>query len=175
MENHFFLKGKITGQTPNNFTILNKDYNIFHSLLFSLLFISHNFLLLYVFFFSFACSHSRSFSRLHCPHTLGFSLHQMAEWHFLLFLHLYLLFFLSHACHQFTINASQLALTFVHNIREKDNFNSSFLASYFRAFTSGNSILSYFTIPKSHFIIYTIQFYNTLSIPTFILQYNTLK
>ena len=50
MENHFSLKEKITKQTPNDFTILNKNYNIFHSLLFSLLFISHNFLLLYVFF-----------------------------------------------------------------------------------------------------------------------------
>ena len=28
MKNHFSLKGKITRQTLNNFTILNKDYNI---------------------------------------------------------------------------------------------------------------------------------------------------
>ena len=25
--NPFFLKGKTMGQTPNNFTILNRDYN----------------------------------------------------------------------------------------------------------------------------------------------------
>ena len=28
VENLFSLKRKITGQTPNNFTILNRDYNI---------------------------------------------------------------------------------------------------------------------------------------------------
>ena len=44
-----------------------------------------------------------------------------------------------------------------------------------RAFTYQNFISSYFTILKSYFINYTIQFYNTLSIPIFILQYNTLK
>ena len=43
------------------------------------------------------------------------------------------------------------------------------------AFTSQNSILSYFTIPKNYFFNYIIQFYNTLSILTFILHYNTLK
>ena len=44
-----------------------------------------------------------------------------------------------------------------------------------RAFTAGNVIISYFTIPKNYFINYTILFYNTLGILTFILQYNTLK
>ena len=44
-----------------------------------------------------------------------------------------------------------------------------------RAFTSQNSISSYFTIPKNYFINYNIPFYNTLNIPTFILQYNTLN
>ena len=37
-----------------------------------------------------------------------------------------------------------------------------------RAFVSGNTILSYFTISKSYFINYTIPFYNTSNIPTFI-------
>ena len=36
-----------------------------------------------------------------------------------------------------------------------------------RASTSENSILFYFTISKSHFIIYTILFYNTSNIPKF--------
>ena len=35
----------------------------------------------------------------------------------------------------------------------------------FKAFSSGNSILFYFTISKSYFINYTIPFYNTLNIP----------
>ena len=35
------------------------------------------------------------------------------------------------------------------------------------ASTIGNSISSYFTISKSHFINYIIQFYNTPNIPTF--------
>ena len=38
-----------------------------------------------------------------------------------------------------------------------------------------NVILSYFTIQKTYFINYIIQFYNTPNIITFILQYNTLK
>ena len=46
-------------------------------------------------------------------------LHQMAEWPFLLFLHLFLLFFLPNSSHQVTINASTEALTFVHDIRQK--------------------------------------------------------
>ena len=44
-----------------------------------------------------------------------------------------------------------------------------------RAFTSQNFIPFYSIIPKNYFINYTILFYNTLNIPTFILQYNTLK
>ena len=38
-----------------------------------------------------------------------------------------------------------------------------------------NTILSYFTISKNYFINYTIPFYNTPNIPTFIFLYNTLK
>ena len=54
------------------------------------------------------------------PHTLG--LHyfssplQMAEWPLLLFLHLFLLFSLSHSSHQVIINASQLILTLLQTI-----------------------------------------------------------
>ena len=44
-----------------------------------------------------------------------------------------------------------------------------------RVFTSENSIPSYFTIPKSHFINYIIQFYNTPNIPTFIFLFYSLK
>ena len=43
------------------------------------------------------------------------------------------------------------------------------------AFTSENFISFYFTISKNYFINYVILFYNILNIPTFILQYNTLK
>ena len=55
-----------------------------------------------------------------CSHTLG--LHfcssplQMAECPLLLFLHLFLLFSLSHSSHQVTINASQLILTLLQPI-----------------------------------------------------------
>ena len=41
-------------------------------------------------------------------------------------------------------------------------------ACFIRAFTTGNAILFYFTISKSYFINYTIPFYNTSNIPTFI-------
>ena len=44
-----------------------------------------------------------------------------------------------------------------------------------RAFISRNSILSYFTTPKSYFINYTIQFYNTSSILTFIFLFYSLE
>ena len=44
-----------------------------------------------------------------------------------------------------------------------------------RAFTMGNAILFYFTISKSYFISYTIPFYNTPNIPTFIFLFNLLK
>ena len=43
----------------------------------------------------------------------------MAKWPFILFLHIFLLFFLPHSSHQVTINASTQALTFVHDIRQK--------------------------------------------------------
>ena len=49
--------------------------------------------------------------------------HLMAEWPHL-FLHLFLPFFLPHVSHQVTVNASTKALTFVHDISEKDEFNS---------------------------------------------------
>ena len=56
-ENPFSLKGKIIRQTPNNSTILNRDYNIkiffsFHSLLSFSRCIPYNFLLLSIFFSS---------------------------------------------------------------------------------------------------------------------------
>ena len=69
------------GQTPNNFTILNRDYNtqrynlrkkkntlFFFSLttLFLTVYLSQFPLALCIFLFSFACSHSRSSPRLHC-------------------------------------------------------------------------------------------------------------
>ena len=44
-----------------------------------------------------------------------------------------------------------------------------------RAFVSGNTILSYFTISKSYFINYTIPFYNTSNIPTFIFPILLIK
>ena len=49
-----------------------------------------------------------------------------------------------------------------------------------KAFTSRIPILSYFTIPKDHFINYTIPFYNTSNIPkvyyfTFLLKYYFLS
>ena len=44
-----------------------------------------------------------------------------------------------------------------------------------RAFTMGNAILFYFTISKSYFISYTIPFYNTPNIPTFIFLFYSLK
>ena len=51
----------------------------------------------------------------------------------------------------------------------------SILISSLRAFASANSTLSYFTILKSQFINYTISFYNTSSIPTFIFLFYSLK
>ena len=44
-----------------------------------------------------------------------------------------------------------------------------------RAFTFRISILFYFTLSKNYFINYTILFYNTLNIPTFILPYDILN
>ena len=142
MENHFFLKGKTTGQTPNNFTILNRDYNtqrynlskkktiFFFSL--TALFLTVYFLLLSL-FFSCACSHSHSSSRLHLVLTLwdftSFSplgLHIFTPQDFTssahlhqpngLSIHLFLLFSLSHSSYQVTINASQLILTLLQPI-----------------------------------------------------------
>ena len=57
-ENPLFLKEKITGQTPNNFNVLDRDYNTyqkkfsfsFHLLLSFSLYISHHFFLLFLFF-----------------------------------------------------------------------------------------------------------------------------
>ena len=43
------------------------------------------------------------------------------------------------------------------------------------SFTVRNFILSYFTISKNYFINYTISFYNTPTISTFVLPYYTLK
>ena len=93
----------------------------FHSLC-----ISHNFLLLSLFF---------SFLLLTLTHAVPwdctvlsltqwdfcYPFHQLAQWPLLLFLHLFLLFFLPHSSHQVTINANQLVLTFV----RKYDFNSS--------------------------------------------------
>ena len=118
--NPFSLKGKTTGQTPNNFTISNRDYNTyrynlskeklhfsFHSLLsFSFLFS----LTLSIFLFSFACSHLSNSSRLHqssfslagtsifigAPSGVHFyNPSSLAKWPLHLFLHLFLLFSLS--------------------------------------------------------------------------------
>ena len=44
-----------------------------------------------------------------------------------------------------------------------------------RAFAAGNTILSYFTISKIYFINYTISFYNTSNIPTFIFPILLIK
>ena len=86
--NPFSLKRKTTGKTLNNFTILNRDYNTwrynlskkkktlsFFSLtaLFLNVYLSQFSLSLYIFLFSFACSHAHNSPRLHCPqsHSLG--------------------------------------------------------------------------------------------------------
>ena len=93
------------------------------------------FLLPSLFFSSFACSHSHSSSRLHQSsvslagtslfsgtshlHPLGlhfFSPSSLAEWPLYLFLHLFILFSLSHSSYQVTINASQLILTLLQPI-----------------------------------------------------------
>ena len=127
------MKGKTTGQTPNNFPISNRDYNTyrynlskeklhfsFHSLL---SFSFCNFLTLSIFLFSFACPHSSNSSRLHqssfslagtsiftgAPSRVHFySPSSLAEWPLHLFLHLFLLFSLSLSSNQVTINASHL-------------------------------------------------------------------
>ena len=44
-----------------------------------------------------------------------------------------------------------------------------------RVFALGNAISSHFTISKIYFINYTIPFYNTLNIPTFIFLFYSLK
>ena len=60
------------------------------------------------------------FKTIPSPHTLGlhffFPSTQMAEWPLPLFLHLFLLFSVSHSSHQVTINASQLILTLLQPI-----------------------------------------------------------
>ena len=77
----------------------------------------------------FSCFQSGNSSRVHRSSHSETSLffpcqHLMAEWPHL-FLHFFLLFFLPHVSHQVTVNASTKALTFVHDISEKDEFNSS--------------------------------------------------
>ena len=64
-----------------------------------------------------------------------------------------------------------ISLIDLNNQLDLDDVCSKFLMSKFflsilllRAFTSQIPILSYFTILKSYFINYTIQFYNTLNI-----------
>ena len=53
--------------------------------------------------------------------------------------------------------------------------NGNPIITEIRASTIRNAILSYFSIPKNYFINYTIQFYNTFSIPTFIFLFYSLK
>ena len=101
--NPFSLKGKITGQTPNNFTISKIDITTLRdttwvkkkplfffllTTLFLTVYLSQFSLAIYIFLFSFACFHSRSSPKLHCPqsHTLGLFftflllLHQRYVW-----------------------------------------------------------------------------------------------
>ena len=85
----------------------------FHSLLSFSLHISHNFLLLSLFFPSLLLALTPAVLQdWHCPHTLGlhFFIHPslLAEWPLYLFHHLFLLFFLPHSSHQVTINTSHL-------------------------------------------------------------------
>ena len=125
VENPFSLKGKTTGQTPNNFTILNRYYNTqrynlskekfsfsFHSLLSSSLCISHNFLLLSLFFSSFTCSHSHSLQDCTVLNVgtsdFFFLYHKWPNGLSILFLSPFLLFLLPHSSHHITINASHL-------------------------------------------------------------------
>ena len=106
------LKEKTTRYISNNFTILNKNYNIwgFHlskkklsSAFYSLSHCISPIIFSYSLYFSlfpFTCSHSHSSSRLQCPqsHSRGsvlFSSTPNGRMVFPLFLHLFLLFFLS--------------------------------------------------------------------------------
>ena len=129
IENPFSLKRKTTGQTSNNFIILDRDYytqryNLskeklffsFHSLLSVSLCNSHNFLMLSVFFSSLLLAPTHvvlqdcTLSSL----SLGFSLHQMAEWSYFICLHLFLS---SLACRTLIRQQSNLykrGLTFAH-------------------------------------------------------------
>ena len=137
MENPFFLEGKITGQIPNNFTILNRDYNtqiyilskektlFFFSLtaLFLTMYLSQ-FSLTLIYFSPLLFALTRTFFKAalspHFHWDFSYWLFLCTNWpNSLLLFHLFLLFFLPHASHQVTINTSTQALTFVHGIRQK--------------------------------------------------------
>ena len=113
-EAKYFLSKKL----KKNYLFLFTHYTLCHCI--SLTIFSYSLL----FSLSFTCSHSRSSLRLQCPqsHSLGLLLLSSTpsgRMVFLLFLHLFLLFFLPHASHQITINGSTQALTYVHDIRQK--------------------------------------------------------
>ena len=137
------MKGKTTGQTPNNFTILNRDYNRDTTwvkknslFLFTHCSLPHCVFSLTLFIFLLCLlSLTQLFKTTPSPHTLGlhfffpsgashlhplglhfFSPSSLAEWPLYLFLHLFLLFSLSHSSYQVTINASQLILTLLQQI-----------------------------------------------------------
>ena len=131
----------------------------FHSLLSSHRVFS---LSLSIFFFSFACSQSCSSSRLRQSSIsfAGTSLFSggftssppssLAEWPLYFFLHLFLLFFLSHSSHQVTINASQLILTLLQSISFLQlSLNRMTLASCFFLFFLPSNVSHKFNITYS--------------------------
>ena len=74
------------------------------------------------------------------------------------------------------IETNQTKRLSVHACQSISYLKEALLAPFIvRAFASANSILFYFIISKIYFINYTIQFYNTTSIPTFIFLFNSLK
>ena len=108
----FLFEGKNHGTNSKYFTLLNRDYNtqsynLSKKKLFFLfthyslsLCISHNFFLLSLFFSSLLLAHSLTqfFKTALRPQFLwDFTSCSLAEWPLLLFLHLFLLFFLSHS------------------------------------------------------------------------------
>ena len=128
------LKEKTTRYISNNFTILNRDYNTWriplekkknYLLLFThflTVYLPQFSLILYIFLFSLllALTHTalQDCNVLNLTHgDLSSSpLHQMAEWSSLYFFIFSFFSSFQHASHQITINASTLALTFVHDI-----------------------------------------------------------
>ena len=117
-----------------------KETFFFHPLLSFSLYISHNFLLLSIFFSSLLLALTHAILLDYTVLVLSLSLSQMAEWPILLFLHIFLFFFLPHSSPQVTINASPLPwLLYITKMTSTPLFGKLLQQVHFTLLTSQHS------------------------------------